>query len=110
MKYNSPDKNSEVGAADFAKLLTSISTILKDDEKRGKYDGHLKRGFPVWKGTGYYYKKFRPGVGTVLFFILFFVSVVQYFSAWGIYYMNIYVAKASVFVYFCYKFCKKFFL
>jgi hypothetical protein len=74
-------------------LLTSISDILKTPEKRGKYDGHLKRGFPVWKGSGYYYRKFKPGVGFVVFVIVVFISVVQYLSAWGIYYMNIYVAK-----------------
>lgn len=26
----------------------------------------MKNGFPTWRGTGYYYSRFRPGLGTVL--------------------------------------------
>lgn len=26
----------------------------------------MKHGFPTWKGTGYYYSRFRPGLGTVI--------------------------------------------
>lgn len=26
----------------------------------------MKYGFPTWKGTGYYYSRFRPGLGSVL--------------------------------------------
>ena len=72
-----------------------MSKILKDDKLKEKYDGHLKRGFPIWRGSGYYYKKYRPGVGTVVFIVILFISSVQYLSAWGIYYMNIYVAKTQ---------------
>src|SRR4030095_4511022 len=31
-----------------------------------RYDHFLNHGFPKWKGTGYYYSRFRPGLGTVL--------------------------------------------
>lgn len=34
---------------------------------RDRYDHFLKNGFPRWKGTGYYYSRFRPGLGSVLF-------------------------------------------
>ncbi|KAK2768848.1 hypothetical protein FQN54_000708 [Arachnomyces sp. PD_36] len=33
---------------------------------RARYDHFLKNGFPRWKGTGYYYSRFRPGLGSVL--------------------------------------------
>lgn len=33
---------------------------------RERYDHFLKNGFPLWKGTGYYYSRFRPGLGSVL--------------------------------------------
>ena len=46
--------------------LGVIAEILKDPETRGRYDHFLKFGFPVWRGTGYYYTRYRPGLGTVL--------------------------------------------
>ncbi|KAI5290222.1 hypothetical protein KEM54_002164 [Ascosphaera aggregata] len=33
---------------------------------RARYDHFLRNGFPRWKGTGYYYSRFRPGLGSVL--------------------------------------------
>jgi hypothetical protein len=45
--------------------LTVVANILKG-EGRARYDHFLDNGFPTWRGTGYYYKRFRPGLGTVL--------------------------------------------
>jgi len=33
---------------------------------RARYDHFLNNGFPLWKGTDYYYNRYRPGFGTVL--------------------------------------------
>ena len=33
---------------------------------RDRYDHFLRNGFPTWKGTEYYYSRYRPGLGTVL--------------------------------------------
>ena len=46
--------------------LGLVSNILKS-ESRERYDHFLKNGFPSWRGTGYYYSRFRPGLGSVLF-------------------------------------------
>ena len=46
--------------------LGVIANILKS-ESRDRYDHFLKNGFPNWRGTGYYYSRFRPGLGSVLF-------------------------------------------
>jgi len=46
--------------------LTVIADILKGPD-RARYDHFLKNGFPKWRGTGYYYERFRPGLGSVLF-------------------------------------------
>jgi hypothetical protein len=35
-------------------------------EGRERYDYFLKNGFPKWRGSGYYYSRYRPGTGTVL--------------------------------------------
>ena len=48
----------------FARLGV-IATILKGPG-RERYDFFLTNGFPKWRGTGYYYARFRPGLGTVI--------------------------------------------
>ncbi|KAF8543638.1 hypothetical protein BDD12DRAFT_819922 [Trichophaea hybrida] len=48
----------------FARLGL-IANILRGPE-RDRYDHFLKNGFPKWRGTGYYYARFRPGIESVL--------------------------------------------
>jgi curved DNA-binding protein CbpA len=45
--------------------LSLVANILRGPE-RERYDHFLANGFPTWRGTGYYYERFRPGLGTVL--------------------------------------------
>ena len=45
--------------------LGSVAEILKGPG-RERYDFFLSSGFPKWRGTGYYYARFRPGLGSVL--------------------------------------------
>ena len=45
--------------------LPVITAILRD-HRRDRYDYFLRNGFPRWRGTGYYYARFRPGIGSVL--------------------------------------------
>lgn len=45
--------------------LGVIAEILKGPG-RERYDFFLSSGFPKWRGTGYYYARFRPGLGSVL--------------------------------------------
>ena len=49
--------------------LNTVATILRGPG-RDRYDYFLKNGFPKWKGTGYYYSRFRPGLGSVLIGLL----------------------------------------
>ncbi|KAF2090770.1 hypothetical protein K490DRAFT_53720 [Saccharata proteae CBS 121410] len=46
--------------------LGLVAAILRSP-LRERYDHFLRNGFPVWRGTGYYYARFRPGLGSVLF-------------------------------------------
>ncbi|EPS35789.1 hypothetical protein H072_10733 [Dactylellina haptotyla CBS 200.50] len=48
----------------FARLGL-VANILRGPE-RERYDHFLRNGFPRWRGTGYYYSRFRPGVLSVL--------------------------------------------
>ncbi|KAL8723653.1 MAG: hypothetical protein Q9225_000096 [Loekoesia sp. 1 TL-2023] len=45
--------------------LSVVAEILKG-EGRERYDYFMANGFPRWRGTGYYYARFRPGLGSVL--------------------------------------------
>ena len=45
--------------------LGLIAEILRGPE-RDRYDHFLSNGFPVWKGTNYYYDRYRPGLGTAM--------------------------------------------
>ncbi|KJZ76720.1 hypothetical protein HIM_04056 [Hirsutella minnesotensis 3608] len=46
--------------------LSLIANILRGPS-RERYDHFLNHGFPLWKGTDYYYTRYRPGLGTVVF-------------------------------------------
>jgi curved DNA-binding protein CbpA len=48
----------------FARLGI-VANILRESG-RDRYDFFLDHGFPKWRGTGYYYQRYRPGAGTVL--------------------------------------------
>lgn len=45
--------------------LNTVANILRGPSRQ-RYDHFLRNGFPLWKGTGYYYTRFRPGLGTVM--------------------------------------------
>lgn len=45
--------------------LGVVQNILTGPE-RARYDHFISNGFPTWKGTGYYYSRYRPGLGPVL--------------------------------------------
>lgn len=49
--------------------LGVVANILRGPT-RERYDHFLRNGFPRWRGTGYYYARFRPGLFTVLFGLL----------------------------------------
>ncbi|KAF8351380.1 hypothetical protein F5887DRAFT_937177, partial [Amanita rubescens] len=66
-----PDKNPNVKNAHerFARLGV---------ESRERYDFFYKNGVPKWRGTGYYYSRFRPGLGTVSVFLIILTTALQY--------------------------------
>ncbi|GJN68663.1 hypothetical protein PLICBS_002706 [Purpureocillium lilacinum] len=45
--------------------LSLIANILRGPSRQ-RYDHFLANGFPLWKGTDYYYNRYRPGLGTVM--------------------------------------------
>lgn len=63
----------------FARL--GIVTNILRGPGRERYDHFLTNGFPKWKGTGYYYARFRPGLGSVLIGLFIFVGGAGHYLA-----------------------------
>ncbi|KAM0792814.1 hypothetical protein ACM66B_002580 [Microbotryomycetes sp. NB124-2] len=84
-----PDKNPDdsVIADRFARLGV-ITNILRDAEKRKRYDFFHDNGVPKWRGTGYYYSRYRPGLRGVLIGLVAFSCAVQYFVLAMMYKLN----------------------
>ncbi|CAL3961919.1 unnamed protein product [Diplocarpon coronariae] len=78
VNVNKPPTQAEIKAAAkeasdrFARL--GIVTNILRGPGRERYDHFLSNGFPKWKGTGYYYARFRPGLGSVLVGLFIFVG------------------------------------
>lgn len=66
-------KAAAKAASDRFARLGLVTAILRGSG-RERYDHFLSNGFPKWKGTGYYYARFRPGLGTVLTGLFIFVG------------------------------------
>lgn len=60
--------------------LSLIVNVLRGPE-RERYDHFLRNGFPAWRGTGYYYERFRPGLGTVLIGLFLFGGGAVHYAA-----------------------------
>ncbi|KAL0576928.1 hypothetical protein V5O48_005074 [Marasmius crinis-equi] len=74
-----PDKNpGKKNIHERFARLGVVSTILRNSESRKRYDFFYKNGVPTWRGTGYYYSRFRPGLGTVTVFLVILTSGLQY--------------------------------
>ncbi|KAK5133105.1 hypothetical protein LTR08_008215 [Meristemomyces frigidus] len=58
------NKFNKEASARFERL-SLVTNILRGPE-RARYDHFLSNGFPKWRGSGYYYERFRPGLGSVL--------------------------------------------
>ncbi|KAK4705103.1 hypothetical protein P7C70_g1104, partial [Phenoliferia sp. Uapishka_3] len=81
----SPDKNPDdkIIADRFARLGT-IAGILRDAEKRKRYDHFYENGVPRWRD---YYSRYRPGLFTVLGMLTGFSCFIQYIYfmlKWGL--------------------------
>jgi len=60
-------------ASDRFARLGIVTNILRGSG-RERYDHFLANGFPKWKGTGYYYARFRPGLGSVIIGLFIFIG------------------------------------
>ncbi|GAA5811304.1 hypothetical protein MFLAVUS_004737 [Mucor flavus] len=76
-----PDKNpGDAKAKERFTRLGVIVTILRDATSRERYNFFYKNGVPRWRGTGYLYSRFRPGLGTVVVVLLSIAAGMQYIA------------------------------
>ncbi|GAB1603020.1 uncharacterized protein F54F2.9-like [Argonauta hians] len=81
-----PDKNKAPDAEKKFLEMVSVYEVLKDPEKRQRYNEVLKNGLPDWKQPVFYYRRVRKlgllELGALMFVIL---TVGQYLVIWSVY-------------------------
>lgn len=71
-----PDRNPTPEAAKTFEQLGLLNRILRD-ERRDRYNHFLSHGFPRWRGTGYFYQRYRPGLLSVLVLLALLSAAIQ---------------------------------
>lgn len=77
-KVGSVSKSAKKAAEERFQRLSLVGNILRDQSLKRRYDYFLDKGFPKWKGSGYYYSKFRPGFALTMFMLYILVGLLQW--------------------------------
>uniref|UniRef100_A0A4W3GSJ1 DnaJ homolog subfamily C member 1 n=1 Tax=Callorhinchus milii TaxID=7868 RepID=A0A4W3GSJ1_CALMI len=81
-----PDKNKDENAETQFRQLVAIYEVLKDDEKRQRYDDVLANGLPDWRQPVFYYRRVRKMSNAELSLLLFVILTVGHYAVvWSIY-------------------------
>ncbi|KAF4076817.1 hypothetical protein AMELA_G00219520 [Ameiurus melas] len=81
-----PDKNKDENAETQFRQLVAIYEVLKDDERRKRYDDILVNGLPDWRQPVFYYRRVRKMSNGELGFLLFLILTVGHYAViWSIY-------------------------
>uniref|UniRef100_A0A669EVC7 DnaJ homolog subfamily C member 1 n=1 Tax=Oreochromis niloticus TaxID=8128 RepID=A0A669EVC7_ORENI len=81
-----PDKNKDENAEMQFRQLVAIYEVLKDEERRRKYDDILLNGLPDWRQPVFYYRRVRKMSNIELGFLLFLILTVGHYAViWSIY-------------------------
>jgi len=83
-----PDKNKADNAEEAFRQLVAIYEVLKDTEKRKKYDDVLKNGLPDWRNPVYYYRKYRKMGMLELSIIVSLIFTVGHYLTWWVAYLE----------------------
>ncbi|XP_051943946.1 dnaJ homolog subfamily C member 1 [Hippocampus zosterae] len=81
-----PDKNKDENAETQFRQLVAIYEVLKDDERRRRYDDILVNGLPDWRQPVFYYRRVRKMSNSELAFLLFIIITVGHYAViWSVY-------------------------
>ncbi|XP_066487294.1 dnaJ homolog subfamily C member 1 isoform X2 [Tiliqua scincoides] len=81
-----PDKNKDENAETQFRQLVAIYEVLKDEERRRRYDDILINGLPDWRQPVFYYRRVRKMSNAELALLLFIIVTVGHYAVvWSIY-------------------------
>ncbi|XP_064202727.1 dnaJ homolog subfamily C member 1 [Anguilla rostrata] len=81
-----PDKNKDENAETQFRQLVAIYEVLKDEERRQRYDDILVNGLPDWRQPVFYYRRVRKMSNAELGILLFLILTVGHYAViWSIY-------------------------
>ncbi|XP_038611579.1 dnaJ homolog subfamily C member 1 [Tachyglossus aculeatus] len=81
-----PDKNKDENAETQFRQLVAIYEVLKDEERRQRYDDILINGLPDWRQPVFYYRRVRKMSNAELALLLFVILTVGHYAVvWSIY-------------------------
>ncbi|XP_076326282.1 dnaJ homolog subfamily C member 1 [Tachypleus tridentatus] len=93
-----PDKSKEEGAEERFRKLVAVSEVLRDEEKRKKYDLILQNGLPDWRQPVYYYRRVRKmGLWELSIFLFVLLTLGQHLFAWSVYWEKKYELEEVLF-------------
>ncbi|XP_069770739.1 dnaJ homolog subfamily C member 1 isoform X3 [Narcine bancroftii] len=82
-----PDKNKDENAEIQFRQLVAIYEVLKDEEKRQRYNEVLENGLPDWRQPVFYYRRVRKMSNVELSLLLFIILTVGHYAVvWSIYF------------------------
>ncbi|KAM6451381.1 dnaJ homolog subfamily C member 1 isoform 1-T1 [Liasis olivaceus] len=81
-----PDKNKHENAEIQFRQLVAIYEVLKDEERRRRYDDILINGLPDWRQPVFYYRRVRKMSNEELALLLLIILTVGHYAVvWSIY-------------------------
>lgn len=82
-----PDKSDDPNAEQKFRHLVAVYDILKDSERRARYDRILIEGLPKWNQPMYYYRRAKKLRFWEIFTILTFIMTIgHYLVLWAMYF------------------------
>ncbi|KAK6172092.1 hypothetical protein SNE40_018048 [Patella caerulea] len=81
-----PDKNSAAEAESQFRNLVTVYDILRNEDKRQRYNRVLEDGLPDWRQPVFYYRRVRKmGLGELFLLLAGIFTLGQYLTAWSVY-------------------------
>eukprot|EP00833_Pecoramyces_ruminatium_P003270 jgi/Orpsp1_1/1177302/evm.model.c7180000060881.2 len=85
-----PDKTTNKKDRELYTQINLIINILRDKNARKRYDYFLKVGVPKWRGTGYFFSRYKPSIKFAGITIVVGICIMQILLSWTNYYTKKY--------------------
>ncbi|ORY81125.1 chaperone J-domain-containing protein, partial [Neocallimastix californiae] len=85
-----PDKTTDKKDRELYTQINLIINILRDKNARKRYDYFLKVGVPKWRGTGYFFSRYKPSIRFAVIAIVSGICIMQILLSWTNYHTKKY--------------------